>query len=159
MKLNSVLTQSWFIPVIVALLIAGRLLLSLYSAWRHAREARRLGCGEAPLYPSRDPFGISTLFETLGAAREKLLPPLAERRIALLSRQHNRYVSTFRICQAGRENLLTADPKNIQAMLATQFKDFGLGDLRRNVADPVVGHGIVRPFSARRWGCFGLRSS
>ncbi|KAJ6050526.1 Cytochrome P450 E-class CYP52 [Penicillium canescens] len=27
-------------------------------------------------------------------------------------------------------------------MLVAQFKDFGLGDMRRNVADPVVGHGI-----------------
>ncbi|OQD89061.1 hypothetical protein PENANT_c003G07195 [Penicillium antarcticum] len=96
-----------------------------------------MGCGKAPVYPSQDPFGISTLLETLEAARDKMLPQLAERRIAFLSRQHDRYVSTFRMCQAGRENLFTADPKNVQAMLATQFKDFGLGDTRRNVAGPV----------------------
>ncbi|KAJ5952413.1 Cytochrome P450 E-class CYP52 [Penicillium vulpinum] len=136
------LMQSWLVPALVALAVAGRLLLSVYSNWRHAQRARMLGCGECPLYPSQDPFGISTLRETLGAAREKLLPILAEKRVAFLSHQHERYVSTFRVCQAGRENLFTADPKNIQAMLATQFKDFGLGDTRRNVAYPIVGHGI-----------------
>ncbi|KAJ5364578.1 Cytochrome P450 E-class CYP52 [Penicillium cataractarum] len=139
---NSVLMQSWLVPAILVLAVAGPLLLSVYSTWRHAQRARRIGCREAPLYPSQDPFGISTLLENLEAARQKLLPQLAERRMAFLSRQHDRYVSTFRICQAGRENLLTADPKNIQAMLATQFKEFGLGDVRRNVANPVVGHGI-----------------
>jgi hypothetical protein len=77
-----------------------------------------------------------------------MLPQLAERRIAFLSRRHDRYVSTYRICQAGRENLLTADPKNIQAMLTSQFKDFGLGDMRRNVANLVIGHGIVGIHSA-----------
>lgn len=140
---GTLLIQNWCIAAIVALTIAGSLLHSVYFTWRHTQKSRKLGCEAAPLYPSQDPFGVSTLLETLDAAREKLLPQLAERRVAFLSRRHDRYVSTFRICQAGRENLLTADPKNIQAMLATQFKDFGLGDMRRNVANPVVGHGIV----------------
>ncbi|KAJ5890297.1 Cytochrome P450 E-class CYP52 [Penicillium tannophilum] len=139
---GTLLIQNWCVAAIVALTIAGSLLHSVYFTWRHTQKSRKLGCEEAPLYPSQDPFGVSTLLETLDAAQEKLLPQLAERRVAFLSRRHDRYVSTFRICQAGRENLLTADPKNIQAMLATQFKDFGLGDMRRNVANPVVGHGI-----------------
>ncbi|CRL23698.1 Cytochrome P450 [Penicillium camemberti] len=140
--LNDIPRQIWLIPALAVLAVACHLLLSFYSTWHHVQKARRIGCGEPPVYPGRDPFGISILLETLKAAREKMLPQLAERRMAFLSRQHDRYVSTFRMCQAGRQNLFTADPKNIQAMLATQFKDFGLGDTRRNVADPVVGHGI-----------------
>ncbi|KAJ5648809.1 Cytochrome P450 E-class CYP52 [Penicillium longicatenatum] len=140
--LNTLLTQSWLVPAFVALAIAGRLALSVYFTWIHACKSHQIGCEEPPVYASHDPFGILTLLETLKAAQKKLLPQLAERRIAFLSRRHDRYVSTFRICQAGRENLLTADPKNIQAMLASQFKDFGLGDMRRNVANPVIGHGI-----------------
>ncbi|KAJ5766311.1 uncharacterized protein N7511_003927 [Penicillium nucicola] len=140
--LDNLVLQRHSLPVLAALLIAGYMLFSFLCTWRYAQKARRMGCGKAPLYPSMDPFGISTLLETLEAAKEKLLPELAQKRIAFLSRQHDRYVSTFRMCQAGRENLFTADPKNIQAMLATQFKEFGLGDTRRNVAGPVVGHGI-----------------
>lgn len=143
--LNDIPRQIWLIPALAVLAVACHLFLSFYSTWHHAQKARRIGCGEPPVYPGQDPFGISILLETLKAAREKMLPQLAERRMAFLSRQHDRYVSTFRMCQAGRQNLFTADPKNIQAMLATQFKDFGLGDTRRNVADPVVGHGIVSP--------------
>ncbi|GIC86002.1 cytochrome P450 [Aspergillus udagawae] len=37
---------------------------------------------------------------------------------------------------------VTADPKNIQAILATQFKDFELGPFRRNMFNPVIGKGI-----------------
>ncbi|KAJ5251197.1 hypothetical protein N7489_001607 [Penicillium chrysogenum] len=136
------LMESYLVPTLVVLAIIGCLIPSVYSTWRHAQKARKIGCGEPPLYPSQHPFGISTLLETLDAAREKRLPQLAERRIAFLSRRHNRYVSTFRMCQAGRENLFTADPKNIQSMLATQFNDFGLGEMRRNVAEPLAGHGI-----------------
>ena len=141
--LDTLLMKCWIVPGLVGVILAGRLLFFVYSTWRHSQKARSLGCEESPLYPCQDPFGISTLLETLDAAREKLLPQLAERRVAFLSRQHDRYVSTFRMCQAGRENLFTADPKNIQAMLANQFNDFGLGDTRRNVAYPVVGSGIV----------------
>lgn len=149
--LNSLSRQIWLVLALVVLAVAGRLLRSFYSTWHHAQKARSIGCGEPPVYPGRDPFGISILLETLEAAREKLLPQLAERRMAFLSRQHDRYVFTFRMCQAGRQNLFTADPKNIQAMLATQFKDFGLGDTRRNVADPVVGHGIVSASPASKY--------
>ncbi|KAJ6185266.1 hypothetical protein N7519_006567 [Penicillium mononematosum] len=140
--LDNLIMKSCLVPTLVVLAIVGCLVPSVYSTWRHAQKARKISCGEPPLYPSQHPFGISTLFETLDAAREKRLPQLAERRISFLSRRHNRYVSTFRMYQAGRENLFTADPKNIQSMLATQFKDFGLGEMRRNVAEPLIGHGI-----------------
>ncbi|KAJ6041374.1 Cytochrome P450 E-class CYP52 [Penicillium canescens] len=134
--------QSWLVSALVALAIAGRLLFFVYSTWCHAQKARRLDCKAVPLYPSKDPFGISTLLKTREAARKKRLPALAEERIDSLSSQLGRYVSTFRMYQAGRENLFTVDWKNIQAMLVTQFNDFGLGDMRHNVAGPVVGHGI-----------------
>lgn len=142
-RLENIFVQSWLIPIFVAFAVAGRLILFVFSSRRHARKARSLGCEKVPFYAGQDPFGIYTLLETLDAAKNKLLPPLAEGRIAFLSHQYGRYVSTFLMRQAGRENLFTADPRNIQAMLATQFKDFGLGDMRRNVAYPVVGHGIV----------------
>ncbi|KAF7590701.1 hypothetical protein BBP40_002537 [Aspergillus hancockii] len=131
----------WIIAILTAT-IGARLLLSIGSIWRHACKARRLGCQKAPLYPAKDPFGISNLLDTVNADTEKLLPELAERRIDRLSRQHGRYVSTFRVRQGARENFFTADPQNIQAMLATQFNEFGLGDMRRKVAAPMVGHGI-----------------
>ncbi|KAE8154168.1 cytochrome P450 [Aspergillus avenaceus] len=134
--------QPYFVPAVVALAVALRLVFSVCSTWIHARKARQMGCKEAPLYPGRDPFGISTLMEAVHADRAKTLPQLAEKRISLLSEEHNRYISTFRVHQVGRRNIFTVDPKNIQAMLATQFNDFSLGDMRRNVARPVLRGGI-----------------
>lgn len=140
---RTTLMETWFTPALVAAIVAARLLFSLYSAWRHAQRARSLNCQEAPLYPSRDPFGVATLLETLRADRDKFLPKLSQKRVDLISSQQNRYVSTFRVRQAGRENFFTVDPKNIQAMLATQFNDFFLGDMRRNAGAPVIRSGIV----------------
>lgn len=38
----------------------------------------------------------------------------------------------------------TSDPKNIQAILATQFQDFDLGAVRAKIMGEVLGDGIVR---------------
>ena len=38
--------------------------------------------------------------------------------------------------------LLTIDPKNVQAVLSTNFKDFQLGDPRRQSFFPLLGNGI-----------------
>lgn len=37
----------------------------------------------------------------------------------------------------------TSDPKNIQAILATQFADFDLGPVRHKIMGEVLGDGIV----------------
>lgn len=37
----------------------------------------------------------------------------------------------------------TSDPKNVQAILATQFQDFDLGPVRNTIMGEVLGSGIV----------------
>lgn len=128
---------------IAAVAVALRLLWVLVSKWQNAQNARRLGCGSTPLYPS-DFIGISVLKEALKADKAKQLLQLIERRVALMSDREGRYVSTFRLRQIGREMYFTTDPKNIQAVLATQFKDFELGAPRRNAIHSLLGTGIVR---------------
>ena len=93
---------SCLVSTFVVLAIVGYLLSFVYSIWRHSQKAGKIGCGETPLYPSKYPFGISTLFKTIDATREKGPPQLAEWQIDFLSRRHNRHVPTFRMCQAGR---------------------------------------------------------
>lgn len=112
------------------------------SAWQHARNARNLGCGSIPTYPS-DFFGIRNLRDTLRADKEKLVPELVQRRVDELSVREGRYVSTYNLYSLNRTNITTVDPKNIQAVLATQFKDFELGVSRRNALHPLLGTGIV----------------
>ena len=42
----------------------------------------------------------------------------------------------------GNWHHVTADPKNVQAILATQFNDFELGPLRFGAFGPFIGKGI-----------------
>lgn len=136
------MSTSLLLSVTAAALVL-RLLYSLVQSIRHASKARQLGCGSVPLYPSKDPMGISNLFESLEADKVKLIPKMTERRFQDMCGRENRDVLTFRIRQLGRETINTADPKNIQAVLATQFKDFELGVSRQRSLHPLLGTGIV----------------
>ena len=42
----------------------------------------------------------------------------------------------------GNTLLSTVEPANLQAMLATQFKDFAVGSRRYNSFSPLLGHSI-----------------
>lgn len=46
-------------------------------------------------------------------------------------------------CLPGAWSFFTVDPTNIQAILATQFHDFGLGQTRIASFDSLLGSGIV----------------
>jgi hypothetical protein len=50
--------------------------------------------------------------------------------------------TTFHTFVLGTRSVFTIDPKNVQAVLATQFNDFELGATRRNNFFPVLGLGI-----------------
>ena len=132
------------IPLLMfaALAVVLRLLWSIVTSFRHAQNARKWHCGAIPTYPG-DILGINTLKEVLRADKEKLIPMLSARRVETMTAREGRYVTTFRFRQMGRESVFTSDPKNMQAILATQFKDFELGNARRNTMHPLLGPGIV----------------
>lgn len=131
------------ILTVAAVLVGLRLLWSIITSLRHAQNARQRQCGPLPKYPS-DWLGISTLREVMRADQVKMLPPTFRGRFETLRKQENRVVTTFRQVQLGRESIVTFEPKNVQAVLATQFKDFELGEPRRNALHSLLGSGIVR---------------
>lgn len=110
---------------------------------RHAAKAKALGCQPAPMANQRDPFGITTVRELLAADREKRVPDYSRERVARVSKRVGRPVTTMRNIIAGEESFFTIEPRNIQALLATQFKDFKFGDSRNGNFEPLLGHGIV----------------
>jgi hypothetical protein len=128
---------------VVALL----LLRVLISEWTFARKAYLWGCGRLPSYPS-DPCGISVFIQTWKADKQNQLLRLFERQFQTMTNREGRLVTTFRLKQLGGDSYMTADPQNIQAILATKFKDFDLGTSRRNAFYPLMGHSIVS-FSPR----------
>jgi cytochrome P450 len=50
--------------------------------------------------------------------------------------------NTFSQLLMGKRVINTSEPENIKALLATQFKDFGMPTMRNNALAPVFGHGI-----------------
>ncbi|KIW01583.1 uncharacterized protein PV09_07056 [Verruconis gallopava] len=127
-----------------------KLLFFVLRNARNARKARQLGCKPAPTFPSPDPLGIIPVANLFKANSTGYLPQHVLERFDTVSRQEGRPVHTF-VAQLLRLPLyVTRDPKNIQAILATQFKDFELGPIRHGTFSPLLGAGI---FSAdgRQW--------
>ncbi|KAB2576243.1 Cytochrome P450 52A9 [Lasiodiplodia theobromae] len=109
---------------------------------RRARKARELGCKPVPRLNLNDPLGINNVRMLLKADKEKRLPEYSEERMALISEREGRRVTTLKNTIAMEESFFTIEPKNIQAILATQFKDFELGERRNGNFKPLLGHGI-----------------
>ena len=102
----------------------------------HARRADELGC-KPPYYNAEKlPFGINFYRRISKADKAKLVPQEFE----AIYKEHHRPTWYFNIF--GTYNLATVDPRNIQAILATQFDDFEIGPLRRAVFFPIFGNGI-----------------
>lgn len=137
--------------LLVGLLIATFIIRRVSESWRHRKNARELGCKPAPLAPSKDPLGILSLFEMIQADKDKRVPALTEERVnRMRDANGGNYVTTMRLRTGAVENVLTIDPKNIQAILATQFKEFCVGAQRETCMGPLLGAGIVsRPKSKK----------
>ncbi|KAF5636492.1 cytochrome p450 [Fusarium sp. NRRL 52700] len=108
----------------------------LYQNISHAHKARRRGCRPAPLESSKLPFGIDTLLASLRADRDQRTPDHVANRFAAMG------TFTFRMSILGTTNLVTAEPRNVQAILATQFNDFGMGATRSTNLKTVLGRSI-----------------
>ncbi|KAF2160552.1 hypothetical protein M409DRAFT_28936 [Zasmidium cellare ATCC 36951] len=110
---------------------------TIYTKLTHARLARQLHCKPAHIRPHRLPLGIDTFQRYMHAASTQN------------SQNDDLAVYEELGCRATwNQNLLgfwqhmTADPRNVQALLANQFEDFELGPVRRGVFEPLIGHGI-----------------
>ena len=111
-------------------------LASFLQPCRNARKARELKCEEPPLQKNKYPLGIDQIQKALAADKEKLFP------IEMAKRTVEIGAITYRYSVLGNNNIFTADEKNIQAILATQFSDFDLGPTRRGNFWPLLGNGI-----------------
>lgn len=130
--------------VAVAALVLYRFIASFLQARYHARRAKQLGCGSIPGLGDDGPFGLVTVYRLIKADRAKRVPDFVAERFNIMSKRCGRNVTTISTRAPGANNLLTIEPRNIQAILATQFKDFELGKSRIDNFRPLLGNGIVR---------------
>ncbi|KAH6706541.1 cytochrome P450 [Leptodontidium sp. MPI-SDFR-AT-0119] len=126
-------------PLILSLLgvfILYKLAHSLLLAHHNRLTASRLNCLPAPIQPNTHPLGIDHILAALQAISSKTFPSY------LLARSSSFPHLTFSTSVLGTSRLFTTDIPNIQALLATQFEDFDLGEVRRLNAHPFLGKGI-----------------
>ncbi|GME34878.1 Cytochrome p450 family protein [Neofusicoccum parvum] len=109
---------------------------------RQSLKSQHLGCKSAPMYSPGDPFGIYNLYLMLRAISNNWLPEYMVERVHAVSAREGRLVTTFRDVVVGQKTIFTCEPKNLQAMLATQFKDFELGEGRCGNFGTMLGRGI-----------------
>lgn len=141
-NMASVLTTA---GIALALLTILQILRSLYTRYRHATQARRWGCQPAPSLPQPiwDPLGLNIVV-TWGRALDRMLfTECLSDIFTAMSRQKQRHVTTIKYSLLGTSEIFTMDPRNIQAILATQFEDFEIGPNRIGNFMPLLGPGIV----------------
>lgn len=127
------LALTWALSAFILYKVTATILTRRYDA----AEAKRLGCQPAPMRPHKLPFAVDNLRRALKADRDKRFPDDVMAVYEEMGRP-----ATWVQNIMGSDMLATVDPKNIQAILATQFNDFSLGPSRRGAFWPLLGNGI-----------------
>lgn len=134
---NVAMIQKYLIALGV---IVGFLLyrIGLYVQQRRAESklARKWNCSPCPTFPHADPLGLWEVRLLLSAAREGKLLHMISHWKDMMSEMTGRPINTFQ-GRTGSRFWMTSDPKNIQALLATNFQDFDLGPTRRSIFSPL----------------------
>lgn len=122
---------------LVASYVAYFIVSTLLAKRRHARNARELGCKEPYDRPYRLPLAYDLIQQIQKADVEHVVPSHFLEMYNIVGKR-----PTWRQNFLGTHSIVTTDPKNIQALLATQFTDFEIGSTRRNNFFPMFGNGI-----------------
>ncbi|KAJ5780217.1 cytochrome P450 [Penicillium paradoxum] len=122
--------------ILLAIFITGYVLYYGITFIVDRRKAKLLGCQPAHLQRNRLPLGWDLLQRLRAATNAGNLP---EEMYKMFQEERH---WTFKSSMLGTTFVQTVEPKNIQALLATQFEDFELGDLRRRALSPMLGNGI-----------------
>jgi hypothetical protein len=129
------------LPLAVAVIFTIHLVITHV---RQAAEAKSLGCQPAPLFRAWDIFGAQNFkIEMNGMKTNRLSYAFLDRKKEM-SAKIGRDCKTFRIkYPPGETWFYTFDPKNLQAVLATQFQDFQQPAARVGAFQALLGPGIV----------------
>ncbi|QDS77320.1 hypothetical protein FKW77_004764 [Venturia effusa] len=118
-----------------------KIINALHIEHTHRNRERQLGC-KKPYDAKLGLFGLPQVWRTLRAAQEKRLLVFMIEESKKACQEAGRVILTTENVILGYKRIFTFDPANVKAVLATQFKEFGLGDDRINTFAPVLGHGI-----------------
>ncbi len=101
------------------------------------KAIRNLGCKQPPSLPQRDPFfGLDLVLQLFRTLKEN-------RRNMSMKEQFEVYGHTFQSKPFGTTMVFTIEPRNLQAVFATDFANWGVQPMRLYGFEPFVGKGIM----------------
>jgi hypothetical protein len=109
---------------------------SLISAYSRHRRAQELGCKTPDIRRNKLPGGIDFVLRLIDAEKRDQVP----NEFVKIAQEQGR--DTWEQSLWGKPQIFTTNPKNVQAVLATQFHDFEIGTQRKQVFFPMLGSGI-----------------
>jgi len=118
--------------------ITYKLISSTLAKRKLHAEASRRGCGPVPYMTSKYPFGLSTFVQSLKANKEERGPQYVVDSMNAIGKD----VNTVQVRLLDYELIVTRDPENVRAALATQSQDFDIGHNRAESFKPLLGVGI-----------------
>lgn len=130
--------QQWVLALVWAFVsfVIYTYVSSILAERRYLAEMDRRGCKMPVMQTAVLPGSIDRMYESLKADRNKSFPNVVQKRFQDVGDK------TFTWKILGHRGFFTADPKLVQAILATQFNDFYLGPTRRGNFMPLLGNGI-----------------
>ncbi|MGI4815897.1 MAG: cytochrome P450 [Janthinobacterium lividum] len=97
---------------------------------------KELGCEAAARYPHRDPvFGLDLFLDNVRNLK-------AGNFLNNFKQRFDKYGQTFQAISMGRISIYTNEPKNLQAVHALNFLDYGVQPIRRAPTLPFMGEGV-----------------
>lgn len=131
----------FLLPVVTAVFT----IYCLIAYRRQTAKAKSFGCQPAPLFRPWDVLGVQNFKIELNGMRTDRLSQAFLDRKKEMSAKTGRDCKTFRIkYPPGETWFYTFDPKNLQAVLATQFHDFQQPAAKVGALEALLGPGIVR---------------
>ena len=95
------------------------------------------GCLPPPSIPQRDPvFGLDLILHFFRALKE-------DRRDLSMNQLFRVHGRTFQSVTLGTKAIYTIEPKNLQAVFATDFSSWGVEPMRLFAFEPFIGRGIM----------------
>lgn len=141
------------VSLIVVAFLFHRLIQSIQARQRRAALATQWKCSTCIKLPLSDPLGLSNAREMLASIKKHQLHDLMRQHFKTVSKIARRSLHTFETTLAMQNMWISCDPENVQAILATQFKDSGLGSIRLGVLRPLYVSEILLSSLRRHWSC------
>jgi cytochrome P450 len=125
----------------VTLLVIGFLFTKITAYIRQRRIIKEHGCQPVHKYAHKGIggklFGLDVIREMIASGKEGRMHEASRMR-----NWNDPKITTQQVRSLTKDLILTIEPENVKAILATQFQDFGLGKGRHQALAPLFGNGI-----------------